>query len=225
MRMAINWDAPIEIRDARNGEWYWVQKEILSCKEINSSDKLVYSALAYYANGKTQIAYPSYKTIANLVNLSRNTVIKAIRNLITNNFISKKQKERNVNYYSLLKITSANFALVQNNVGGSAKEILPLVQNRATNNNNITRIINKRYATPTSLEESDYQDIATKYEVPIAFVRSKHDDLINYCGAKGKGYKNYRLALMDWVKRDSFKLRKEANEHVSKRGIDARGIK
>ena len=103
--MPYNWDAPFEARDMRNGKWYWVQKEVLSSKKINASDKLVYSALAYFANNETQECFPSYTRICELVNLHKNTVIKAIKALIKNNFISKKQKDGRANYYELLKIS------------------------------------------------------------------------------------------------------------------------
>ena len=105
--MPYNWDAPFEIRDIRNGEWYWVQREVLSSKEINASDKLVYSALAYFAHNKTQECFPSYTKICELVNLHKNTVIKAIKALIEYGFISKKKEKGRSNYYELLKIRTS----------------------------------------------------------------------------------------------------------------------
>lgn len=107
----IDWNKPFEIRDIRNGEWYWVQKDVLASKDINASDKLVYSALAYFVNNKTQTSFPSYPTIANLTSLSQRTVYSSIKKLIKFKFISTRQKEGRVNYYELLKVpTLANFA-------------------------------------------------------------------------------------------------------------------
>ncbi|HEC67018.1 MAG TPA: helix-turn-helix domain-containing protein [bacterium] len=140
--MPYNWDAPFELRDRRNGEWYWVQKGVLASKKINASDKLVYSALAYFANNKSQAAFPSYNRICELINLSKNTVIKAVRNLIKYKFISKKRKEGRVNYYELLKVTSANFAPVQKRTRGGAKENHHPTQKRASNNTYLTRLNN-----------------------------------------------------------------------------------
>lgn len=68
------------------------------------------------------------------------------------------------------------------------------------------------YSSLESLKENDFQEIAEYYKVPLAFVKSKYDDLYNYCGSKGHRYKNYRLALMSWVKKDSMQLRKEQHE-------------
>ena len=48
---------------------------------------------------------------------------------------------------------------------------------------------------------------------------------MNYCQSTGKTYTDYFAALRNFVKRDALQIRKEANEHVSKRGIDARNIK
>ena|SRR3990167_6908385 len=142
--MPYSWDAPFEVRDIRNGEWYWVQKEVLSSKKINASDKLVYSALAYFSNNKTQECFPSYTQICKLVDLSRNTVIKAIRKLIKHKFISKKKKEGRSNFYDLLKVTSAKFGLVPNGYTTSAKENHHPTQNKTSNNNYLTRINNNK---------------------------------------------------------------------------------
>src|SRR5258708_38023771 len=110
--MPYGWDKQFEVRDMRNGEWYWVQKEVLVSNKINASDKLVYSALAYYSNQKNQACFPSYTAICKLVNLHRNTVIKSIKALINNKFISKQQNDGKVNFYNLLKVTSTNFVPV-----------------------------------------------------------------------------------------------------------------
>lgn len=80
--------------------------------------------------------------------------------------------------------------------------------------------IKNKYISLSDLTEKDFQEISLYYKVPIAFVKSKFDDLTNYCGAKGKRYKNYRLALMDWVKKDSFKIREEVGKNARNISID-----
>lgn len=58
------------------------------------------------------------------------------------------------------------------------------------------------------------QEIADLYQVPLAFVESKWDDLQNWCLAKGKKYTDYTAALRNWVKNDAIKIRKE--DHVQR---------
>jgi len=82
-----------------------------------------------------------------------------------------------------------------------------------------------KYSDISSLGEDEFQQVAQDYQVSLAFVRSCYDSLVNYCEAHGKRYKNYLAALRNFVKSDALKIRKEASEHVSKRGIDARNIK
>jgi len=62
-----------------------------------------------------------------------------------------------------------------------------------------------KYSSLFDLSEKDFQEIAKKYNVGISFVRSSFDDLENYCGAHGRRYKNYRRALMNFVKKDAQK--------------------
>ena len=73
----------------------------------------------------------------------------------------------------------------------------------------------KKNSSIKSITDIEINEIAEKYNVPIPFVHSKYDDLINYCESKGKRYKNYYAALCNWVKQDAMKIRKEA-EHGSK---------
>lgn len=85
-----------------------------------------------------------------------------------------------------------------------------------------------RYRELTNLQEKDFEEIAEKYHVPIAFVKSKFDDMEIWAGSmpdnkKIKG-RNWRLTLMGFVKKDALQIRKEASTHESKRGIDARNI-
>ena len=62
-----------------------------------------------------------------------------------------------------------------------------------------------KYSSLSLLSEKDFQEIAEKYNVGITFVRNSFDDLENYCGAHGRRYKNYKLALMNFVKKDAQK--------------------
>lgn len=142
--MPYNWDAPIVIRDIRNGEWFWVQKEILASKLINASDKLVYSALAYYAHNRTQKCFPSYTKMAELTGVSRPTVVKALKALVEHGFVSVKKKGGKVNLYKLLKVASKNSLPVKKKHRTSKNKVPALVKKRHTNNTNITRLNNNK---------------------------------------------------------------------------------
>lgn len=81
--------------------------------------------------------------------------------------------------------------------------------------NHKPEIINNKSETGVvkggNLTEEDFEQIATDYKVPVAFVVSKWDDVQNYCNATGKKYKDYKATLRNWVKKDALSLRKEAN--------------
>ncbi len=85
--------------------------------------------------------------------------------------------------------------------------------------------LNGKYSDISSLGEAEFQDTAQRYQVSLAFVMSKYDDMVNWHESTGKVRKNWLATLWNFVKRDAIQIRKEANEHVSKRGIDARNIK
>jgi len=95
-----------------------------------------------------------------------------------------------------------------------------------TDNNKKEIVIKrKKYSSLKDIGEEEIKQVADLYQVPIPFVISCYDSLVNYCEAHGKRYKNYLAALRNFVKNDALKIRREVSEHVSKRGIDARDVK
>lgn len=104
--MPINYDAPIEIRDARNGSWFWVHTHVWRDKKLTKSDKIVYGTIASYASD-TQNSFPSMKTIALDGDISERQVYYSIRVLEEKGYISIKRHKGGANLYTLLKTTPA----------------------------------------------------------------------------------------------------------------------
>lgn len=77
--------------------------------------------------------------------------------------------------------------------------------------NNKSKIINQKPKT-VEISQEKKQEIAERYQVPLAFVESKYDDLLNYCQAKGKTYSDYGAALANWVKRDALQVVEKFND-------------
>ena len=45
-------DDPIIIRDFRNGDWFWINKQVWQDEQLQMSDKITYGTLAFFANQK-----------------------------------------------------------------------------------------------------------------------------------------------------------------------------
>lgn len=64
-----------------------------------------------------------------------------------------------------------------------------------------------------ALRDTDWlMGVCTEFQVPRAFVVSKGDDMVNYCVQTKRYYENYKLAIRNWVKKDSIKIRSDQNE-------------
>ena len=141
--MAINWDAPIEIRDGRNGNWFWVDKEIWADPSLSASDKVIYGSLAYFANQKTQTLYPSLSQLENYSKISRRQVYRSTKKLEILKYILITRKRGKPNSYMLIdngiKATRDKMSLGTNGNKGRDKLTLKVGTNIATNNNYITR--------------------------------------------------------------------------------------
>jgi DNA-binding PadR family transcriptional regulator len=140
--MAINWDAPIEIRDGRNGNWFWIDKEVWADGRLTSSDKVVYGTFAYFANQKNQTAFPSIKTLEKFSGVSKRQIYYSTKKLEEARYVLVERVKGKPNSYTLIDNginhleTGAKSALVQNNTK-------VLVQNNTTNNIRSRDISNK----------------------------------------------------------------------------------
>lgn len=94
----------LEIRDIRNGDWYWIDKAIIHfyMKKLRASGIAVYNALASFANSKTQTCFPTQKAIAEVIGLSRRTVMRRIK-LLKELGLIKAERKKGCNLYYLLK--------------------------------------------------------------------------------------------------------------------------
>lgn len=93
----------VEIRDTRNGSWYWVNTAVNACPHITPIDKTVYSALCTFA-GYTEIR-PSYEEISRRSSVSIRRCKESVKKLAKAGLISVIQKvgRGNANIYTLLK--------------------------------------------------------------------------------------------------------------------------
>ncbi len=125
------------IRDMRDGNWFWIHKTILSkyAKRLGASGFLVYSALAFFANSRTQICFPTQKALAELTGLSRRTVIRRVK-LLEKLGLIKVQKGKGSCVYHLLDpdVSGASYP--------GDRDVTSDVTENHINNNYLTKIIN-----------------------------------------------------------------------------------
>ncbi len=145
-----------KVRDTRNGEWFWANKLVLNHPYTQPTTKLVYLALAYFANNNTQKSYPSIEKISKLLGLSRPTVISSIKSLEEYHFIKSKKTQGKVSEYRLLKIIDERPVKKFNQLkreGNQLKKDTTPVKKGYSNKTNITRLNKETADAPSLLEE------------------------------------------------------------------------
>ena len=174
--MAINWNAPIEVRDGRNGNWFWVDKAIWSDERLTASDKVLYGTLAYFANQKNQSSTPSIEILQSNSGLSRRQAYRSIKRLEEFMHVSITRTYGKPNKYTLLdnginhlkEERGAKLAPVPNITQGGAKSTLKGVPNNTTNKNiykeNNKEIVINNYGKPEINKILDYMKL--KFELP-----------------------------------------------------------
>jgi hypothetical protein len=85
-----------DVRDQRRGNWLWIRRELVRQHgdRLGTRGIAVYAALACCADYDEEDATPSVSTIADLVDLSRPTVRKAINDLVRLGWLAYKERTR-----------------------------------------------------------------------------------------------------------------------------------
>lgn len=223
--MAIDWDKPFEIRDMRNGSWFWVSKHVWQDERLSKADKIVYGTMAFFAN-QLGSAWPSMKNISKFSGISERQSYSSLKRLQQLKYLHKVRSGggKKTNEYQLLKITPANFAGVepkttpamiaplQNNTPTPAKYTTPPLQNSTTNNNNINNnnlTINNIVADKPQPHEKTvkpYKRLATEKQTVVhRLVYHLEDTLHTQIISWGKQGKAITMALRAGYTEDQIK--------------------
>jgi len=213
-----------QLEENRQSYYCVVPWHILNDKRINATTKLIYAEITALSN-KEGYCWASNGHFAKIFGITDNRVSKLISDLKNKEYvyIEIDKKAGNKRYIWIRP------PIGENNHRYGSKQPEPMVQNNHKDNTNIdnTKEINKRkkkYSSIKDIKEQDLIEISERYKVPLSFVELQLEKMENWLGAKGKRYKNYRLALMNWVLRAAESKVEGRAQDDSKRGVDARGI-
>lgn len=142
----------IEIRNLRNGDWYWINKAVIQkyAPKIAAIGVAVYSSLASLVD-RNQACFPSQRYIAERLGYSRSYINGTLKLLEENGLIKIEKKGRRRCIYHLLKV---GYQPDRTQVSTIANSDV----NRGDNNNNkLTRIINNIDIDRKNLLGSDFK--------------------------------------------------------------------
>jgi len=133
------------------------------------------------------------KELSKKLGLSEQSIRTALTHLKSTNEITSKQ------YSYCTLVTINNFSDYQQSTNKSTNN-QPTINQQSTTTKEYK---NKEYKKNTieSVSHDDIKEIAEKYQVSIAFVSKILEELKLYCGSTGKKYADYKLTLMNWVRR------------------------
>jgi len=128
-------EAKNKVRDLRDGNWYWINRDILYAygRKLKASGIAVYNALVSFANPKTQSCFPTQKALAEITGLSRRTVLRKIK-LLKELGLVKVERKRGSCVYHLLEVD------VTEEAQPCDKNDTSCVIKDHTNNNKLTKI-------------------------------------------------------------------------------------
>lgn len=203
--MPVNYSAPIEIRDHRNGNWFWIQTHVWRDSRLSLSDKSVYGTLASYCNQKQQ-SFPSVETISRDSGVSERHVYRCLKELEGFGYVSVTRQTGKPNLYTLIHttpdimspLTTSHPTPDKSTLGTPDKSTLLTITTEQ-------ELINKREQSPSflsNLSSDDVQALVGKFpkltEATIKFEAEKAQDWLS---SKGRVLRDYRAFLRNWLRR------------------------
>jgi len=167
--------------------------------------------------------------------IQKSNVCRAIRKLKKKNIVVQTDNKLSFNkdYSSWLSKETTDKRLSKQTTRLS-KETTPVVQidNKGCLNRQIQKkketitkeTIQKKYISIYELNDTHFEVIAKKYNVPIGFVKSKYDDMINWHESTGKKKKDWVATLRNFVKKDAIERIDNAKKSNYKTAIDASSL-
>ena len=144
-------DAKIEVRDLRDGDWYWIHRAVIRgyAQKVGAIGIAVYNFLSSLADSD-QECFPSQKYVAKSLGYSRATISKTIKVLERSGLIKIEKRSRYHCVYHLLKVRCQSGETEISTVGNSD------VKQSDTNDNNLIRINN------IDIEDKTFSDSKVK---------------------------------------------------------------
>jgi hypothetical protein len=193
--MAINYDKPNEIRDFRNGSWFWIQTHVWRDKRLGKADKVTYGTLTSYAN-TSQEMYPSIKRIAEDSDLSARQVYRCIKHLESLGYVTIERTHGKSNLYKLAKtheapdskkrphpttdivspLTGSHLGGDKSTLGGGDKSTLRTISNITISKNNI---LSKDNSKPAVYGNTDINELVSYLKEKMELPRLDGSDKTN----------------------------------------------
>ncbi|EEK53310.1 helix-turn-helix domain-containing protein [Bacillus cereus] len=150
--------------DRRRRVFFMIDNEIVDDARLSHKEMAVYMVLCRHLNQETGSCFPSLPTIGKKVGMSKNTVIKALNNLIEIGYVTKEKRSSKEqgdmsNVYYVNDVHDLNGGVRQMNRGGSGDEpggvheVNP--NNTNLNNTNLTISSSSSSKNPFSFYESN----------------------------------------------------------------------
>ena len=222
-----------EVRDLRNGEWYWIHKAVIQeyATNVGPTGIAVYNFLASMAD-RAQRCFPSQGYIARSLGCSQSTVSRAVQVLAHQGLI-RRDKSRYHSVYYLLKVSYSTGAseVSHRRIRGTSpvhtnKNKVTRIKNNSTYENENSPLESTRTQTNTlkTREELLAEDIAVglddqqRLSLYLSYAKKHPEQLLRRVLSEVRGYpvgriKKSRGALFSYLVKKYGEETNHSNRH------------
>ena len=150
------------------------------------------------------------ETLSNETGLSIQNIRTAIKHLKSTDELTERKfgKHRIVKLKNYIQYQSSNTKVTNKltmNQQGSNREVTAeynVNTVKTVNNKKIEKKVFINYGEYVRLTETQYSALSETYSEPV--LKSKIEDINNYCASHNKSYKDYSAVVRSWMKREGF---------------------
>lgn len=200
---------------------------VYSDNRLNATDIKVYSFINSYKGEKF---YFTNEQLAEMFNLSVKTISVSFSRLVDFGYIKTDYQFKGDGGKIRFVVNLRHYDVVKSEITNSLTQKLR-TRNDKDNKVKVNKVKetiytngHKKYSSLKDITELEIGEIATKYKVPVGFVQLQLEKMSNWCEAKGKSYKNYKMALSNWVLMDMQRTMERGGNKDVRPSIDARGL-
>lgn len=204
--------------------WSLIPPDILSREDLSANEKLLWGRINGL-RGKRGYCFASNEWLGEQLGLKNGSISNIISSLVRKGILIRdliRDKKGEIKERRLYPLSTKEWGGINYSMATPINSPIE-DSNRDNREIEIRSIRPKKYSSLSDITEEDFIDIAEKYKVNVGFVKLQFEKMQNWLEAKGRRYKNYRRALMNWVLGDMQRTIERRSEN-GKRGVDARGI-
>lgn len=171
---------------------------------LNSTDIKVYSFINSYKGDKF---YFTNDQLGEMFKVSAKSISVSVSRLIEFGYIKADYQIKADGGKIRFIVNLRHYEVVKSEITKSSSPKLRSCNDKESKvkESKVKERVHSRFSSIKNIGDKEFQELASYYNIPVSFVKNCYENLVDYCEASGRRYKNYLAALRKFIKGDAEK--------------------